>query len=421
MKPLSNPKASTVVITGMGWVTPLGRDVETVWQRLLAGESGVGRIGRFDAADWPTDFAAEVDDSDEADGFHPSAARHTRFALDAARGAWAMAGFAPRVGEGFRPDPERVGLYLGCGEGPLDFDRFVATNLAAWDEEAKRVDPVAWARAADVTLDPEHELEQDPHAPLAHLAAAFDARGPVGNCLTACAASTQAIGEAMLLLREGDADVMLTGGSHSMIHPLGVTGFTRLTALSTRRDSPRTASRPFSLDRDGFVMGEGAGILVLETREHAEARGATVLAEIAGYGSTADAFRITDMPDAGEGAAAAMLAALADADLTPRDIGYVSAHGTSTRENDTTETRALHSVFHADAERGSFRGATEASGTPRIPPTSSIKSMLGHLIAAAGAVEAIACVLALRDQRLPPTTNLATPDPACDLDYVPNA
>jgi 3-oxoacyl-[acyl-carrier-protein] synthase II len=234
----------------------------------------------------------------------------------------------------------------------------------------------------------------------------FEAYGPAYNCLTACAASTQAMGEATQILRRGDADVMITGGAHTMIHPFGVTGFNRLTALSNRNDDPATASRPFSVDRDGFVLGEGAGMLILETLDHAARRGAPILAEVVGYGSSADAYRITDIHPDGRGAVESMRWALEDAGLQPADVHYISAHGTGTKENDSTETRAVKVVFGPLAAK---------------VPVSSIKSMMGHLIAAAGAVEAIACVLAIRDGMLPPTINLHQPDPACDLDYVPNA
>jgi 3-oxoacyl-[acyl-carrier-protein] synthase II len=249
------------------------------------------------------------------------------------------------------------------------------------------------------------ELEQEPNMPLSHLALLTGARGPAFNCLTACAASTQAIGEATEILRRGDADVMIGGGAHSMIHPFGVTGFNRLTALSTLNDDPVRASRPFDLNRGGFVLGEGAGMVILETLEHAQKRGTKILAEVVGYGSTADAFRITDQHPEGEGAVVAMKEALADAKMQPADIHYINAHGTGTKENDGNETLAIKKVFGDLAKN---------------VPVSSIKSMMGHLIAAAGAVELITCVLSIRDQVLPPTTNYQTPDPECDLDYVPN-
>ena len=240
---------------------------------------------------------------------------------------------------------------------------------------------------------------------VAHLAAEFGARGPAFNVLTACAASTQAIGEAALQVRCGGADAVITGGAHSMIHPYGVTGFNRLTALSQRNDEYASASRPFDLTRDGFVLGEGASILILESYELAKARGAKILAEIVGYGASADAFRITDQDPEGRGASASMRAALSDAGLAPTDIGYINAHGTGTKQNDQVETRATKAVFKEYA---------------KSVPISSIKSMCGHLIAAAGATELITCVLALRDQILPPTTNYHSPDPDCDLDYIPN-
>jgi 3-oxoacyl-[acyl-carrier-protein] synthase II len=240
---------------------------------------------------------------------------------------------------------------------------------------------------------------------LPHLAMLTGARGPAFNCLTACAASTQAIGEATEILRRGDADVMIGGGAHSMIHPFGVTGFNRLTALSTYNDNPRCASRPFDAARGGFVLGEGAGMVILETLEHALSRKAAILAEVVGYGSTADAFRITDQDPDGRGAIVAMQEALADAGLSAKDIHYINAHGTGTRENDGNETNAIRQVFGDIAKQ---------------VPVSSIKSMMGHLIAAAGAVELICCVLAIRDNVLPPTSNYENPDPECDLDYVPN-
>jgi 3-oxoacyl-[acyl-carrier-protein] synthase II len=225
------------------------------------------------------------------------------------------------------------------------------------------------------------------------------------SCLTACAASTQAIGEALELIRYGDADIMIAGGTHSMIHPLGVTGFNRLTALSTRNDDPATASRPFDNSRDGFVLAEGAGVVILEELESARKRGAPIFAEIIGYGTTADAFRVTDQHEDGRGGIAAVEMALKDANLTINDIDYISAHGTGTLENDSIETKVIKSVFGSHAFN---------------VPVSSVKSMLGHLIAAAGVVEFITCILAIRDQIIPPTTNLNTPDAECDLDYVPN-
>ncbi len=403
-----------IVITGMGWVTPLGHDLETVWGRLLAGESGVRPISRFDASTFPTTFAAEVRGYDPTPflkhpDLHRSVGLNTGFALGAAAQAWRHAGLDAFAGSRAF-DPERLGIYLGSGEGSLDFENYVACSIEAWDAAAGSLNAARWAGLARQRMDGLREREQEPNMPLAHLALEFEARGPAHNCLTACAASTQAMGEAVCLLQAGDADVMITGGAHTMIHPFGVTGFNRLTALSDRNPPQdiTTASRPFSADRDGFVMGEGAGMLILETLEHAQGRAATPLAEVTGYGSTADAYRITDIHPDGRGAAGAMLMALDAAGVQPGDVDYISAHGTGTKENDSIETKAIKAAFgHGTAEG--------------VPPVSSIKSMLGHLIAAAGAVEAIACVLAIRDNKLPPTINLHTPDPECDLDYVPNA
>ena len=386
-----------VVITGLGWVTPMGRDLEGVWRRLLAGESGVAATTLFDASAFPTTFSAQVRDFDVA-AFGP-VGRNTALALDAARQAWDMSGI-----DGVEPD--RVGVYLGSGEGSLDYDAYTRSALAGFEGERRELDAVAWARTATATMDATREHEQEPNMPLFHVARAVGARGPTYNCLTACAASCQAAGEATEALRLGEADAMLVGGAHSMIHPLGVTGFNRLTALSERNEEPQRASRPFDRDRGGFVLGEGAGMLVLETLDHARDRGATILAEVAGYGSTADAYRITDQHPDGAGAVLAMRQALADAGLTPGNVDYVNAHGTGTEVNDSTETRAIKEVLGEHARR---------------VPVSSIKSMMGHLIAASGAVELIACVLAIRDRTLPPTVNLDHADPACDLDYVPNA
>src|SRR5205085_11614422 len=302
-------------------------------------------------------------------------------------------------------DLDRVGSCRGSGEGSLDFEAYTASALSAWKGETTAIDSVKWAQLALELMNVTRELEQEPNMPLSHLALLTGARGPAMTCLTACAASAQAIGEATEILRRGDADVMIGGGAHSMIPPFGVTGFNRLTALSTFNENPQCASRPFDAHRGGFVLGEGAGMVILETLEHAQNRGAKILAEVVGYGSTADAFRITDQDPEGMGAVVAMTEALADAKLTPSDVHYINAHGTGTRENDGNETLAIKKVFGEHAKN---------------VPISSIKSMMGHLIAAAGAVEMICCVLAIRDNVLPPTTNYQNPDPECDLDYVPN-
>jgi 3-oxoacyl-[acyl-carrier-protein] synthase II len=391
----------------MGWITPMGHDVEGVWKRLLAGESGIERTTLFDASTFPTTFGAEVKNFRLADHVpqvdqHKDAGRNTQFALAACLQAWKAAGL-----DAAKLDLDRVGIYLGSGEGSLDFEAYTTAALAGWKAEAGQMDSVKWAQVAMERMRPIIELEQEPNMPLSHLALLTGARGPALNCLTACAASTQAIGEAMEILRRGDADVMIGGGAHSMIHPFGVTGFNRLTALSTYNENPRAASRPFDATRGGFVLGEGAGMVILETLDHAIARGAKdrILAEVVGYGSTADAYRITDQHPDGAGAVVAMREALADAKLTSADIDYINAHGTGTRENDGNETSAIKHVFGDRAKQ---------------VPVSSTKSMMGHLIAAAGVTEAIVCLMAIRDNVLPPTINYENPDPECDLDYIPN-
>jgi 3-oxoacyl-[acyl-carrier-protein] synthase II len=394
-----------VVITGMGWVTPMGHDIETVWRALLAGESGIAQTTLFNSSTFPTTISAEVknycvEDQIGPVGIHAGAGRNTRFALGACAQAWKAAAL-----DKSKLDLDRVGVYLGSGEGSLDFDAYTAAAISAWDAQTQFLNTVRWAEVAFEKMNVTHELEQEPNMPLSHLALLTGARGPAMNCLTACAASTQAVGEATEILRRGDADVMIGGGTHSMIHPFGVTGFNRLTALSTFNADPPKASRPFDAQRGGFVLGEGAGIVILETLDHAKKRGATILAEVAGYGSTADAYRITDQDPEGLGAVNAMQEALADAKITPSQIDYINAHGTGTRENDGNETSAIKTVFGPLAKNC---------------PVSSIKSMMGHLIAAAGAVELICCVLAIRDNIVPPTMNLEHHDPECDLDYVPN-
>ena len=300
-------------------------------------------------------------------------------------------------------DPQRLGIYLGSGEGNQDFNSFAQMMTAALDSD--ELDLSKFMQAGLEILDPMIELEQEPNMPAGHLAAMFNARGPNVNCLTACAASSQAIGEATEMIRRGDVDAMISGGTHSMIHPFGVTGFNLLTALSTSNDEPTKASRPFDRMRDGFVLGEGAAMIVLEELEHARQRGAHIYGEILGYGSTADAYRITDIHPEGRGAISCMRMAIRDAGLEPSDVHYVNAHGTSTTVNDKVESLACRQVFGEAADK---------------VPVSSTKSMMGHLIAAAGVTELIVCLMAIRDNVLPPTINYENPDPLCDLDYVPN-
>lgn len=392
-----------VVVTGIGCITPVGNDVKSMWRALLDGKSGVANITHFDATNFPTHFAAEVKDFDLGNFYeHPErfqhAGRNIRFAVGAAVQAVTDSGILD--GE---LDPARMGVYLGAGEGQQDFLLFM--NLVAQAQRDGELDLEKFTKSGLELLNPQAELEQEPNMPAGHLASLFNAQGPNLNCLTACAASSQAIGEATEIIRRGDADLMLSGGSHSMIHPFGVTGFNLLTALSTRNDEPQKASRPFDRDRDGFVLGEGAGMVVLEDLERARARGAPIYGEILGYGSSADAYRITDIHPEGRGAVTCLKMALRDAEMNPEEIDYINAHGTSTSVNDKVETMAIKQSLGEAA---------------RSIPVSSIKSMTGHLIAAAGSVEAIACLLAIRQGVLPPTINYETPDPECDLDYVPN-
>ncbi len=400
-----------VVVTGMGIVCPLGHDVETFWQALLAGKSDMGRITLFDASTYPTTFDAEV----KGYGFakyiknldlHKHSSRSTQFVIGAAAQACEQTHIDVETAEPSDGiDRRRLGIYLGAGEGSIDSDMFFCAIVDAWNSEKNEMNWDAWATTTAKRMSPRHELEQEPNMAAAHIAMLTGARGPTRNCLTACAASTQAFGEAMMLIRNGYADAVITGGAHSMIHPLGVMGFSRLTALSRRNGSPQTASRPFSATRDGFVLGEGAAIIILESLSLAKKRGVKILAEVIGYGSSADAFRVTDMHEEARGPIQAMEAALADSGITYKDIDYINPHGTGTVENDYIETMAIKAVFKERA---------------KSVPVSSIKSMLGHLIGAAGAAEVIASVLAIRDNVIPPTMNLNDPEPYLDLDYVPN-
>ena len=392
-----------VVITGMGTVNPLGCGVETLWKALMEGRSGVHLVEAFNATTYPSRIGGECRDLDRAALIerHPDlehAGRNILYLTAAAEEAVASAGLQPGLN-----NPERAGVYLGTGEGEQDFFNYVSMICDSFTDD--ELDKAEVLRLGLERLHPLIELFQEPNMAPGYLASWLDARGPNCNTLTACAASSQAIGEATEILRRGDADIMLSGGAHSMLHPFGMGGFCLLTALSTNNDKPEEASCPFDMRRSGFILSEGSSVVVLEELEHAKARGAQIHAEVIGYGSTADAFRITDSHETGRGAAATIRAAIEDAGITPDQVDYINAHGTSTQVNDRVETLAVRQVFGDHADR---------------VPMSSCKSMMGHLIAAAGVTELITCVLAIRDGMIPPTTNYKEVDPDCDLDYVAN-
>lgn len=390
------------VVTGIGCVTPIGSTVEEFRSSLYAGRIGVGRLTLFDASQFPVRIGAEVRDWDlSAVGLDPMAWRHcprqTAFALGAGLQAAAQAGLADA-----RIDRARFGVSLGCGEPFEDFPTFAQ---AVHDSQGQRDDDNAqFLQQALRIFDPEREREYEPDMPAIHLARLLHANGPIMNCISACVSSTQAIGEAARMIQFDEVDIMLCGGAHSTLNPFGLTGFQRLSALSTRNDDPEAAVRPFDADRDGFVIGEGAGMLIIEELEHARRRGAEILGEVTGYGSAQDAFRITDSHPEGRGAATAMLRALRSAALSTDDIDYVNAHGTGTLLNDRVETLAIKQAFGQQAYR---------------VPVSSTKSMLGHATTACGAIELAACLLSLQSGVIPPTMNHDTPGPDCDLDYVP--
>ncbi len=407
-----------VVVTGLGAVTPLGLTVSENWENWIAGKSGIGPITLFNAEEFPVRIAGEVRgfDFNFWRGRNPeikSAGRSTFFALQAADEAFRDAGLGTgsegatfaNVAPSEPVASERVGIYFAAGDWGFNLDGFISTICSAWGDNGKLVDPARYVTRSSDFLTGHQELEIQPFMTVRHLAGQFKIKGPVSSCLTACAASSQAIGEACEWIRRGEADILLTGGAHSMIYPFGIAGFSQLTVLSRRNEAPERASRPFDKRRDGFVLSEGAAVLVLEELNHARKRGAKIYGEVAGYGSTADAFRLTDMDPEGDGAKRAMEQALRKSGLSPNDIDYINAHGTATLVNDSIETLAIKRVFGEKAYD---------------IPVSSIKSMVGHMIAGAGATELIACLLAMRDGVIPPTINYEEPDPVCDLDYVPN-
>jgi len=378
-----------VVVTGMGCVSPLGLTLETTWEGAIAGRSGVGPISLFDASDLKTRFAAEVKDFDPQQALGRREARrmdrYTQLAAVAVQEAIAHARLT--IDDSNR---DRVGILLGTGIGGA------GTLVAETRKMAERGPRWVSPHLIPMML---------PDAAPGHIAILVGARGPNMSIVTACASGTNAIGEAAEMIRRGAADVMLAGGSEAGVIDVALAGFSVMDALSSRNEDPQRASRPFDLDRDGFVIGEGAAFVVLESEASARARGATPLAEVVGYGTTNDAFHVSAPAENGAGAAACMRLALEDAGLEPHAIEYINAHGTSTKLNDSSETIAIKTVF-GEAAYGI--------------PVSSTKSMTGHLLGAAGALEAIFCIQALRTGVLPPTINYETPDPVCDLDYVPN-
>ncbi|MFI5403192.1 MAG: beta-ketoacyl-ACP synthase II [Planctomycetota bacterium] len=393
-----------VVVTGFGALAPNGNTAESFWSATCAGKSGIARIEAFD----PSGFAVQV--AGEVKGFDPAKfvpnrkalkvmGRNIRFGVAASRMAMEHSGLLESV-----PDPARFGVVMGSGIVPTDVEEVGQAILASLDEEG-RFDLRRFGTTGQKTLFPLWLLKHLPNMVAAHVSIFHQAQGPNNTIVTACSASTQAIGEAMRVLERGDADVMLAGGADSRIDPLSLVAYALLGALSTSDREPQRVSRPFDRDRDGFVLGEGAAVLVLETEEHAKARGATIHAECVGYGSSFDAFAATQPEPEGRGAIQSMRAALKDAALSADDIDYIAAHGTSTVLNDQTETVAVKQVFGDRA---------------RKVPMSSVKSMVGHLIGAAGAVGALTGILAIRDGVLPPTINQEHKDPLCDLDYVPN-
>ncbi|MDF2927667.1 MAG: beta-ketoacyl-acyl-carrier-protein synthase [Paenibacillaceae bacterium] len=368
----------------------MGRDIETFWNNLTEGKSGVSLVESMDVSEYPTKIAASIKDFKAEDYLDKKEARRmdrfVQFAVTTSLAAVKDAGLT--IGENV--DPERIGVYVGSGIG----------GLLTWEEQhtillekgPKRVSPffipmmIANMASGQISI-------------------TTGAKGPNSTAVTACATGTHSIGDSYRLIKHGEADVMICGGAEATISQMGMAGFCALRAMSTRNDEPERASRPFDAERDGFVMGEGAGIVILESLEHALKRGARIYAEVAGYGMSADAHHMTDPAPGGEGAARCMVKAIKDAGIAPRDVDYINAHGTSTGVGDKAETAAVKSVFGENAYQ---------------VPVSSTKSMTGHLLGAAGGVEAVIIALTIANGVIPPTINLENPDPECDLDYVPN-
>lgn len=383
--------ARRVVVTGMSIVTALGNDVPEFWEKLCAGKSGVARLERFDCSDFKVNFGGEVKNFRPEDHFDGKEAkrldRFSQFALAAAQKAVRQSG----VDFANHPDPYRCGVIIGSGIGGLN--EIEEQHAKLFDRGPSRVSPFMIPKLMV-------------NAASGNISVFWGLKGPSSAVATACASASNAIGDAYRLIQHDVADVMITGGSEAAITPMGLSGFARMGALSTRVDSPETASRPFDMDRDGFVLSEGAGVVVLEEYEHARRRGATILAEVLGYGMSSDGSHMTAPDPEGAGAARAMSDSLRDARVNPDQIAYINVHGTSTPLGDKAETNAIKRVFGSYAKNGLC--------------ASSTKSQLGHLLGASGGVEFVISILALLNQLVPPTINLEKQDPDCDLDYVPH-
>lgn len=378
-----------VVVTGIGVISPIGNDVNEFWESLKTGKNGIGRITAFDPSDFASQIAGEVKDLDPSRYLDPKIIKRMdpfcQFGVLASKQALDDSGIDIE-----NDDPTRIGVYTGSGVGGMQI--IEQQHKVLLEKGPRRVSPLLVPMMI-VNLLP------------GQISMVFGLKGPNIAVLSACATATHSIGEAMWAVRNNLADVMVSGGSEAAITPLGLAGFCSMKALSTRNDAPEKASRPFDKERDGFIMAEGSGILVIEELEHARKRGAEIYAELIGYGASADAHHLTAPAPGGEGAARCMQMALDDAGIGPEDVDYINAHGTSTPLNDKFETMAIKTVFGDTAEK---------------VPVSSTKSMHGHLLGAAGGVESIACLLAMRENLIPPTINYEVPDPDCDLDYVPN-
>jgi 3-oxoacyl-[acyl-carrier-protein] synthase II len=378
-----------VVVTGIGLVTPVGVDVESTWSALLAGRSGAGPITKFDPARLSVRFACEVKGFDPLQYMDRKESRRydlfAQFALGAAQQAVTQAGLAAGL-----PSPDRTGVVIGSGIG----------GMQTYEENCR-----AYIEKGPDRVSPFFVPMFIPDIAAGLVSIRYGARGPNFATVSACASSAHAIGESFRLIQSGRADCMITGGAEAAITGLTVAAFANMKALSFRNDDPATASRPFDKGRDGFVLGDGGGVIVLESLEHARKRGATILGEVAGYGASGDAYHITSPPDSGEGAQLALRACLEDGGISPADVGYVNAHGTSTPQGDVAETRAVKAVFGDQARKLVF---------------GSTKSMTGHLLGGAGALEFCVALLVVRTGRIPPTINQFTPDPDCDLDSAPN-